>query len=305
MILTEEEESERRQEEFMSRSQIFMDALDVDDVLAHLLVTEGFSSVEEVAFVPASDLLDIEGFDEEIAEELRNRARTFLTEEEERLTEERRQLGVTDELAAIEGLTPKMLVTLGGEGVKELDDLADLATDELISSEDGVLREFDLTEEEANAIIMAARAHWFDDEDEGEAENAAPAEEAEAAGARMVTTEKDAVRLPAAWRERIDVVRVRVESSKKTLATIWFESTERVCRPWSVTCLNWSAVSRIAVISAADKSSKPKRCLPVHAGPSGVTGWSSEVVVIEKASNAAGTAQGALPRRCRRLRTAS
>jgi N utilization substance protein A len=166
VIMTEEEESERRQEEFMSRSQIFMDALDVDDVLAHLLVTEGFSSVEEVAFVPASDLLDIEGFDEEIAEELRNRARTFLTEEEERLTEERRQLGVTDELAAIEGLTPKMLVTLGGEGVKELDDLADLATDELISSEDGVLREFDLTEEEANAIIMAARAHWFDDEDD-------------------------------------------------------------------------------------------------------------------------------------------
>ena len=166
VIMTEEEESERRQEEFMSRSQIFMDALDVDDVLAHLLVTEGFSSVEEVAFVPASDLLDIEGFDEEIAEELRNRARTFLADEEERLTDERRQLGVTDELAAIEGLTPKMLVTLGGEGVKELDDLADLATDELVSSEDGVLREFDLTEEEANAIIMAARAHWFDDEDE-------------------------------------------------------------------------------------------------------------------------------------------
>ena len=165
IILTEEEESERRQEEFMSRSKVFMDALDVDDVLAHLLVTEGFSTVEEVAFVPASDLLDIEGFDEEISEELRNRALAFLADEEERLTNERRELGVTDELAAIDGLSPKMLVTLGAAGVKELDDLADLATDELISGEDGVLREFDLSEEQANAIIMAARAHWFDDED--------------------------------------------------------------------------------------------------------------------------------------------
>ena len=165
VILTEEEESERRQEEFMSRSKVFMDALDVDDVLAHLLVTEGFSTVEEVAFVPASDLLDIEGFDEEISEELRNRALAFLADEEERLTNERRELGVTDELAAIDGLSPKMLVTLGAAGVKELDDLADLATDELISGEDGVLREFDLSEEQANAIIMAARAHWFDDED--------------------------------------------------------------------------------------------------------------------------------------------
>jgi transcription termination/antitermination protein NusA len=168
VILTEEEESVRRQEEFMSRSQVFMDALDVDDVLAHLLVTEGFSSVEEVAFVPASDLLDIEGFDEEIAEELRNRARVFLAEEEERLITERGQLGVTDELAALEGLSPKMLVTLGAAGIKELDDLADLATDELVSSEDGVLREFGLTEEQANTIIMAARAHWFDDEEADE-----------------------------------------------------------------------------------------------------------------------------------------
>jgi transcription termination/antitermination protein NusA len=180
VIMTEEEESERRQTEFMSRSQVFMDALDVDDVLAHLLVTEGFSSVEEVGFVPVSDLLDIEGFDEEIAEELRNRARAFLAEEEDRLSAERTQLGVTDELAALEGLSAKMLVTLGAAGIKELDDLADLATDELISDEDGVLREFELTEDQANAIIMAARAHWFDDEDDVETE-AAPADGADGA----------------------------------------------------------------------------------------------------------------------------
>jgi transcription termination/antitermination protein NusA len=182
IILTEEEESERRREEFMSRSQAFMDALDVDDVLAHLLVTEGFTTVEEVAFVPEADLLEIEGFDEEIVGELRTRARTFLADEEERLTEERRELGVTDELAAVDGLSPAMLVALGGAGVKQLDDLADLSTDELISGEDGVLREFELTEEQANAIIMAARAHWFDDEDEPAEEAAdegeAPAEQA-------------------------------------------------------------------------------------------------------------------------------
>ena len=106
MILTEDEESERRQEEFNTRSQMFIDGLDVDDVLAHLLVTEGFSSIEEVAYVPIEDLLTIEGFDEEIAEELRNRAGVFLTEEEERFNAERRSLGVEDDVAAISGLTP-------------------------------------------------------------------------------------------------------------------------------------------------------------------------------------------------------
>ena len=166
VILTEEEESDRRQEEFRARSQAFMDALDVDDVLAHLLVTEGFSSVEEVAFVPLGDLTDIEGFDDEIAGELQVRARAFLAEEDERLKAERLKLGVTDELTAIEGLTPAMLVTLGEAGVKTLDDLADLATDELIDREEGVLRDYNLSEEYANTVIMAARAHWFDDEDE-------------------------------------------------------------------------------------------------------------------------------------------
>jgi len=172
MILTEEEESERRQEEFRTRSQMFIDGLDVDDVLAHLLVTEGFSSIEEVAFVPVEDLLSIEGFDEDIAEELRNRANTFLSEEEERLTTARRDLGVADELASIAGVSPAMLVTLGEAGIKTLDDLGDLATDELNDPGNregegrGILADYNLDEEQANAIIMAARAHWFDDEEE-------------------------------------------------------------------------------------------------------------------------------------------
>ena len=189
MILTEEEESERRQEEFRSRSQMFIDGLDVDDVLAHLLVTEGFSSIEEVAFVPIEDLLSIEGFDEEIAEELRNRANNFLTEEEERLASKRRELGVDDELAALDGLTPAMVVTLGEAGIKTLDDLGDLASDELIDPGNregegrGFLADYGLDEDQANAIIMAARAHWFDDEEEPAAEEAAEAVAEEAAPA--------------------------------------------------------------------------------------------------------------------------
>ena len=158
-ILTEAQESERRQAEFHSRSQMFIDALDVDDVIAHLLVTEGFSSVEEVAFVPVEDLAEIEGFEESIAEELRNRAQAFLSEQEEKLTARRKELGVDDALSEIEALTVADLVKLGEKGVKTLDDLADLASDELIE-----IVERKMTNDDANAIIMAARAHWFADE---------------------------------------------------------------------------------------------------------------------------------------------
>ena len=157
-ILTEAEESERRNEEFRSRSKMFIDALDVDDVIAHLLVTEGFSSVEEVAFVPLEDLTDIEGFDETIAEELQNRARAFLAEQDERYDQMRRDLGVTDELAAVDGLAPVLLVKLGHKGIKTLDDLGDLASDELIE----IVGKDQLDAEQANAVIMAARAHWFE-----------------------------------------------------------------------------------------------------------------------------------------------
>jgi N utilization substance protein A len=143
---------------------MFMDALDVDDVIAHLLVTEGFTSVEEVAFIPTEELQGIEGFDEEVAGELKSRAQAWLEAESERLTIKRRELGVSDEVAAINGLTPAMLAALGEKGVKSLDDLADLAADELTDEKDGILKEFDLSIEDANKIIMAARAHWFEGE---------------------------------------------------------------------------------------------------------------------------------------------
>ncbi|CUW37358.1 transcription termination/antitermination L factor [Magnetospirillum sp. XM-1] len=158
-ILTEAEESERRTEEFRSRSNMFIQALDVDDVIAHLLVTEGFSSVEEVAYVPAEDIADIEGFDESVAEELQNRARNFLAEQDERYDQMRKDMGVADELAAIEGLAPSMLVKLGDKGIKTLDDLGDLAGDELLD----ILGKDAMSEDEANAVIMAARAHWFEE----------------------------------------------------------------------------------------------------------------------------------------------
>jgi len=160
-ILTEAEESERRTEEFRTRSQEFIDALNVDDVIAHLLVTEGFTSVEEVAFVPVEDLAEIEGFDEEVADELRERARAFLAERDEEFGAKRVELGVSDEIAAVNGMRPAILVALGENGVKTLDDLADLATDELLE----IAPPGSLSQERAEEIIMAARAHWFEDEE--------------------------------------------------------------------------------------------------------------------------------------------
>lgn len=183
-ILTEHDESERRQAEFKSRSENFINALDVEDVIAHLLVTEGFTNVEEVAFVPIDELASIEGFDEEIAGELQNRARTYLEAESERQTDKARELGVQDDLVAIDGLTSPMLVTLGERGVKTLEDFADLASDEVTDPAEGLLREYGFSEEAANDIIMRARvaAGWFTQEelDAARAEEAAR-REAEAA----------------------------------------------------------------------------------------------------------------------------
>ena len=160
-ILTEAEESERRQEEFRRRSGLFVEALDVDDVIAGLLVTEGFTSVEELAFTPEDEVAAIEGFDETIAAELIRRAEAFITRRDTELTEKRVELGVTDEVAAIEVLTPAMLVALGEKGVKTLDDLADLASDELIE----IVGAEAMDETTANDVIMAARAHWFAEEE--------------------------------------------------------------------------------------------------------------------------------------------
>ena len=159
-ILTEDEESGRRNEEFRARSQTFIDALNVDDVIAHLLVTEGFTTVEDVAFVPIEDLADVEGLDEQVAEELCNRARNFLEARDEVYNRRRVELGVTDELAEIDGLSPAALVALGNAGVKTLDDLADLSGDELLE----IAPEGSLTVERANEVIMSARAHWFEDD---------------------------------------------------------------------------------------------------------------------------------------------
>jgi N utilization substance protein A len=179
-ILTEEEESRRRQEETRTRSQLFIEALDVDDVIAHLLVAEGFTSLEQVAFVPVEEVTQIEGFDEDVAEELRARARSYLEELDRQNDARRRELGVSDDLTGIEGLTPTILVALGENQIKTLDDLGDLASDELIE----LLGELAPGHEEVDAIIMAARAHWFDDEETPETpEMAEPAEgEGPAAG---------------------------------------------------------------------------------------------------------------------------
>ncbi|MEM1400257.1 MAG: transcription termination factor NusA [Pseudomonadota bacterium] len=170
-ILTEAEESERRQQETANRSALFMEALDVDDVIAQLLVTEGFSQVEQVAFVELSELARIEGFDEDIAEELQNRARTYLEETEAKNQARIAELGLAEDLLGVEILTSDMLVKLGENGVKTLDDLADLAGDELVE----YVGEQSMDLETANALIMQCRAHWFEDE-EGDAETETEAE---------------------------------------------------------------------------------------------------------------------------------
>ena len=161
-ILTEAEESERRQEEFKTRSTLFIEALDIDDVIAHLLVAEGFSSITEISHSALSDLAQIEGFDEAIAEELQTRASAFNEAEQEGLYKQRVELGVTDELAKMDGITPNMLVIFGNNQIKTIDDLGDLASDELIE----MLPDAGLSVENANNIIMTARAHWFEDDED-------------------------------------------------------------------------------------------------------------------------------------------
>ncbi len=178
-ILTEAEESERRNEEMKVRSALFMEALDVDEVIAHLLVAEGFALVDEVAFTPVEDLMEIEGFDQDIAEELQRRALAFVEEREQALEDRRVELGVTDEVAEIDMLDRTMLVQLGEADVKTLDDVGDLATDELLE-----IVENRLTTEQAEQLIMAVRHTWFGDElDAADDEAEAAATEDEAAPA--------------------------------------------------------------------------------------------------------------------------
>ena len=159
-ILTEGSESDRRQTEMSNISQLFIDKLNVDEVIAQVLVTEGFSSLEAVAYVPIEDLIEIEGFDEKIAEELRERALTSLKEKEEKIKDDLSNMGISEELSQFEGLTPSMLVKLGNADVKTVDDLADLSSDELKEA----LEEIALSNKEADEIIMSARSSWFDDD---------------------------------------------------------------------------------------------------------------------------------------------
>ena len=157
-IMTEAEESERRQSETKVRTQLFIDALDVDDVIAHLLVNEGFTSVEEIAFVPLEDICAIEGFDEDIATELQNRAKNFVVRQNEEFSRKSKDLGIDDSLISFEGLTPQIILKLAEKGVKTLDDFADLASDELLE----IVGENAMTAHDADALIMKAREHWFE-----------------------------------------------------------------------------------------------------------------------------------------------
>ncbi|MCB9991774.1 MAG: transcription termination/antitermination protein NusA [Rhodospirillales bacterium] len=168
-ILTEEEESARRAEEFTKRSTLFIGGLDVDEVIAHLLVAEGFTSIQEIAETPIDELNRIEGFEEEISAELQNRAKSWMEEQLKQLKEKQAELGLSDDLVEFEGLSPDIIIKLGENDVKSRDDLADLATDELVE----ILGEEAMAAADAEKLIMRARAHWFENEDEAAAEETA------------------------------------------------------------------------------------------------------------------------------------
>src|SRR6516225_8784363 len=176
-ILTEQEESERRQAEFEHRTRMFMDALNVDEVVGQLLASEGFTSVEELAFVEDKEIASIEGFDADTARELQERAREYLEKQEAELDARRKELGVEDAVKEVPGVTTKMLVAFGENGVKTVEDLAGCATDDLVGwterkdgeskHEPGVLEGMDVSREDAEAMIMQARlkAGWITEAD--------------------------------------------------------------------------------------------------------------------------------------------
>ncbi len=186
-IMTEAEESERRQKEFATRTQRFIETLDVDETLAQLLASEGFATVEEVAYVELREIASIGGLDEQTAEELQNRAREYLERAAAELDARRIELGVLDEIKEIEGLTPAMLVALGEAEIKSIEDLAGCASDDLIGwterkqgetiKHKGAFSDLEVSAEEANALIMAARVKvgWIEAPVEEPAETEAPA----------------------------------------------------------------------------------------------------------------------------------
>ena len=176
-ILTEAEESERRQKEFAERTELFVDALDVDETIGQLLAAEGFASAEEVAYVDLDELIAIDGFDEETAEALQERAQDYLARRDAEMEARRQELGVSDELAALPGLTSGMLVALGEGDVKSLEDFAGLTADELVGGWDeiggqrtrldGLLESFDIDRTDAENLIIEARVRigWMTEDD--------------------------------------------------------------------------------------------------------------------------------------------
>lgn len=193
-IMTEAEESERRQAEFAERSKLFMDSLDADEMVAQLLVSEGFTNLEEVAYVEIEELSGIDGFDEETAQELQARARDALDAINAAATEKAREMGVEDSLFEFEGLTPQMIVALAEDGIKNLTDFAQCADWELAGGyttvdgkrvkDDGLLEQFDVSLEEAKELVLTARVLLgYIDADEMVAQQAADAEAAAAAEA--------------------------------------------------------------------------------------------------------------------------
>src|SRR5882757_4446281 len=176
-IVTEQEESEHRPAEFEKRTKLFIDALNVDEVVGQLLASEGFNSVEELAMVDEKEIAGIEGFDEDTARELQMRAREFLSKEEAELDTKRKELGVDDAVKDVPGVTTAMLVKFGENDIKTVEDLAGCATDDLFGWSErkegettrhaGILDGFDLSHDDAEAMIMQARvkAGWIKEED--------------------------------------------------------------------------------------------------------------------------------------------
>ena len=173
-IVTESEDAERRTREFKALTEYFVEALNVEEVIAQLLVTEGFTKVEELVYVELDELASIQGFDESLAEALRERAQTYLAEREAALRQEAAELGLSEDLLGFEALDLETILALGRKGITSLDDLADLAADELIE----LLPDSGLTEADAGELIMAARAHWFGDAEDAAAGAPDDAEEA-------------------------------------------------------------------------------------------------------------------------------
>ncbi|MBV8978055.1 MAG: transcription termination/antitermination protein NusA [Alphaproteobacteria bacterium] len=185
-ILTEAEESERRQKEFAERTKLYMETLDVDETVAQLLASEGFATIEDVAYVPLNELAAVEGFDEETAQELQSRALEFIEARNKEMDDKRLALGVEDAVVEVPGITPAMAVALGEAGIKTLEDLAGCATDDLLGYYEtgkdkervrvaGALEGFNLSSDDANAIVMKARvkAGWIEEAADEPAEEAA------------------------------------------------------------------------------------------------------------------------------------